>query len=351
MSKPSIRIGLLKWLLVPLLVVNLAGAGLAYWLAWIPARTAFDQTRTLMGLVWLEAGLALLLAAVVWLALGRGLLPLKKMTADLEARSDDDLSALDEQHVPLELSPVVQAINRLLDKVQQDAKAQQNFLANVAHQLRTPLAGFRTQLEWLLQKHAGEPESAHSIALMTSSTERMIRQTNQLLALARAEPAKFEKERLRVVELNRLVEESIQHFVEQADRKNIDIGFNLQPTRVMGDHFLLRDLIDNLVDNAIRYSPSNSKVTVSTLHGKDGGIFSVEDSGPGITPSEQELIFNRFRRLDDSVAGNGLGLAIVRDIAKDHGARISVESGVSAGTIFSVHFPFPILGMPSKLPA
>ncbi|WP_442783183.1 sensor histidine kinase [Collimonas fungivorans] len=346
----SIRVRLLKWLLLPLLVVNLAGAGLAYWLAGSPGRIVFDQTSILTGLVWLEAGLALLLAIVIWLALGRGLLPLKKMTADLEARSDDDLSALDQRHVPLELSPVVTAINRLLDKVQQDAKAQQNFLANMAHQLRTPLAGFRTQLEWLRQKHAGEPESAHSIALMTSSTERMIRQTNQLLTLARAEPAKFEKERLRVVELNRLVEESIQHFVEQAHRKNIDLGFNLQPTRVMGDHFLLRDLIDNLIDNAIRYSPQGGKVTVSSLHGKDGGIFSVEDSGPGIKPSEQELIFNRFRRLDDSVAGNGLGLAIVRDIAKDHGARITVEPATAGGTVFSVLFPFPILGAPSRLP-
>ncbi|MDB5767986.1 MAG: ATP-binding region, ATPase-like:Histidine kinase, partial [Collimonas fungivorans] len=163
----SIRVRLLKWLLVPLLVLNLIGAGLAYWLASSPGRTVFDQTSILTGLVWLEAGLALVLAAVIWLALGRGLQPLKKMTADLEARSDDDLSALEQRHVPLELSPVVTAINRLLDKVQQDAKAQQNFLANMAHQLRTPLAGFRTQLEWLRQKHAGEPESAHSIALMT----------------------------------------------------------------------------------------------------------------------------------------------------------------------------------------
>jgi len=462
MSMSSIRISLLKWLIVPLLLVNFVGAGLTYWLAWIPAQIAFDQSladagwamiprlheagaeveidlskqaeqvlrvdhfdalflavrdgqgkllagdadfpalpqneqlndptpydglmrgepvrvvalKTMIGnqpvfigvaetirkrthirsviflaLLLLEGVLSLVLVAAIWLAVSKGLVPLKKMKLDLNARSGEDLSALDEQHVPLELSPVVKAINGLLDKVQLDAKAQQNFLANVAHQLRTPLAGFRTQLEWLLQKHADEPESAHSIALMTSSTERMIRQTNQLLTLARAEPAKFEKERLRVVDLNKLVEESIQHFVEQAHKKNIDLGFNLQPARVMGDHFLLLDLIDNLVDNAIRYSPQNGTVTVNTLQGKDGGIFSVEDSGPGIAPSEQELIFNRYHRLDDHIAGNGLGLAIVRDITKDHGARITVEPGAAGGTIFSVYFPFPILGAPAKLPA
>jgi len=462
MSMPSIRISLLKWLIVPLLIVNLIGAGLTYWMAWIPAQIAFDQSladagwamiprlheaggeveidltkqaeqvlrvdhfdaiflvvrdrqgkllagdgdfpalpqreelndptpydgvmrgepvrivalKTMIGnqpvfigvaetlrkrmhirsviflaLALLEGVLAMVLIAAIWLAVSKGLLPLKKMKVDLNARSRDDLAALNEQDVPLELRPVVKAINGLLDKVQLDAKAQQSFLANVAHQLRTPLAGFRTQLEWLLQKHADEPESAHSITLMASSTERMIRQTNQLLTLARAEPAKFEKERLRVVELNKLIEESVQHFVEEAHKKNIDLGFNLQPTRVMGDHFLLRDLIDNLIDNAIRYTPHNGTVTVSSLHGKDGGIFSVEDSGPGIAPSEQELIFDRFHRLDDSVAGNGLGLSIVRDITKDHGARISVESAASGGTIFSVYFPFPILGAPSKLPS
>lgn len=449
---PSIRASLLMWLLVPLLTVNIVGAGMTYWLAWIPAQIAFDQSladagwamiprlhengaqveidlskqaeqvlrvdhfdaiflvvrdqqgkllagdadfpvlperealnepapydgfmrgepvrimalKTMIGKQTVHIGvaetlrkrtrirseifLALLLLAVIWLAISRGLLPLKRMKAELNARSRDDLSALDEKPVPSELAPVVAAINGLLERMQLDAKAQQNFLANVAHQLRTPLAGFRTQLEWLLHKHADEPESAHSIVLMTSSTERMIRQTNQLLTLARAEPAKFEKERLRVVELNQLVEGSVQHFVEEAHKKNIDLGFSLQPTRVMGDHFLLRDLIDNLIDNAIRYSPRGGTVTVGTLQGKDGGIFSVEDSGPGIAASEQESIFKRSHRLDDSIAGNGLGLAIVRDIAKDHGARITVEPGAVGGTIFSVHFPFPILGAPSKLP-
>ncbi|MFC5473896.1 sensor histidine kinase [Paraherbaspirillum soli] len=458
---PSIRMSLLKWLIVPLLMVNLVGAGLTYWLAWIPAQIAFDQSladagwaliprlresggqveialsqqaeqvlrvdhfdaiylvvrngqgrllagdadfpalpekealndpstyddlmrgepirvmalktrignesisigvaetlrkRThirsviLLALVALETVLTMVLIAIIWIAVSKGLLPLKKMQGDLDSRSHDDLSPLDEQNAPRELSPLLKAINALLDKLQIDAKAQQNFLANVAHQLRTPLAGFRTQLEWLLQKHAQEAETAHSIALMASSTERMIRQTNQLLTLARAEPSKFEKERLAVVDLNKLVEESIQHFVEEADKKNIDLGFNLNPTRVMGDQFLLRDLIDNLIDNAIRYSPRDGRVTVHTIQGKDGGIFSVEDTGPGIASSEQELIFNRFYRLDDNVAGNGLGLAIVRDITKDHGARITVEPATGGGTIFSVYFPFPILGAPAKLP-
>ncbi|MGS0742340.1 sensor histidine kinase, partial [Glaciimonas sp. GG7] len=310
-----------------------------------------DHIRSviLLALLLLEAVLAILLIATIWFAVSKGLLPLKKMQTDLNLRSHDDLSALAEDNVPLELGPVVTALNGLLSKLQIGAKKQQYFLANVAHQLRTPLAGFRTQLEWLLQKHADDPETAHSIKLMASSTERMIRQTNQLLALARAEPTKFEKERLEVVELNKLVEESIQHFVEEADKKAIDLGFNLHTTRVMGDQFLLRDLIDNLIDNAIRYSPPNGRVTVHAMQGADGGIFSVEDSGPGIAAADQELIFNRFYRVDDNIAGNGLGLAIVRDITNDHGARITVEPAATGGTIFSVYFPFPILGTATKL--
>ena len=448
---PSIRLNLLKWLIAPLLIINLIGAGLTYWLAWAPAQIAFDQSladaawalvprlreirgniaidlpqqaeqvlrvdhfdaiyfvvrsaegKTITGdkdfpsllmqenlndpaaydgsmrgesiriialktnigkepvfigvaetlrkrthirsvifvaLLVLESLLTLVSIAIVWLAVTKGLFPLKKMQTDLNSRNHDDLSSVKEDNIPLELRPVINAINGLLNKAQIGASVQQSFLANVAHQLRTPLAGLKMQLEWLQQRYASEHETAHSAELMMSSTERMIRQTNQLLALARAEPSQFEKARLEMVELDKLVEESIQHFVEEADKKNIDLGFNLQPTKVMGDRFLLRDMIDNLIDNAVRYSPNKGTITVSCFQNTNRGILSVEDSGPGIAASERDLIFNRFYRLNDKIAGNGLGLAIVRDIVKDHGAEIVLNSGSQGkGTIFSVQFP------------
>ncbi|MDD5241791.1 MAG: sensor histidine kinase [Sulfuricella sp.] len=448
----SIRINLLKWLIAPLLLINLAGAGLTYWLAWAPAQTAFDQSladagwvliprlremqgdilvdlpqqaeqvlrvdhfdaiyfvirnaegKTIAGdkdfpelrqpdalndplayngsmrgepiriislettigsksafigvaetlrkrihiqstifmtFLVLESLLALVSVAIAWFAVTKGLFPLNKMQADLMSRNFDDLSAVKEDGIPLELHPVINAINGLLDKARTGATARQNFLANVAHQLRTPLAGLKTQLEWLQQKYASEQDTAHSAKLMMSSTERMIRQTNQLLALARAEPSQFEKARLEIVELDKLVEDSIQHFVEEADKKNIDLGFNLHPTKVMGDRFLLRDMIDNLIDNAIRYSPQNGTVTIGCVQNEELSVLSVEDSGPGIAASERELIFSRFYRLDDKIAGSGLGLAIVRNIAKDHGAEIVLQSGAGGkGTLFSVRFPF-----------
>jgi two-component system sensor histidine kinase TctE len=177
------------------------------------------------------------------------------------------------------------------------------------------------------------------VAMMLASTERMIRQTNQLLALARAEPSQFQKTRLYPVELDKLVQESIQHFVEEADKKQIDLGFELAPLTIAGDRFLLRDLIDNLVDNAIRYTQPGGRVTVSCHAAEGRGLLQVEDDGPGIPSNELDMIFSRFYRLNNDVAGSGLGLAIVRDIVTDHDAELKVGPGSDGrGTVFSVSF-------------
>lgn len=447
----SIRFTLLKWLIAPLLVINLLGAGLTYGLAWIPAQTAFDQSladaawalipqikefrgsllvdlpeaaeqvlrvdhfdsvflvvrtadgktlvgdkdfppllpseqvdtleaydgtmrgeriritaiRTMIGntevligaaetlrkrehirnliivaLIALELLLTAVLVGIVWIAVTKGMLPLKKMQADLNQRAHNDLSLIDNGGEPVELKPVTSALNGLLDKVHKSTQSQKDFLAEVTHQLRTPLAGMKLQLEWLQPKLTGEPEMNRSAQLMISSTQRMIRQTNQLLALARAEPSRFEKGQLEPMALNKLIAASMQPFVDESGKKKIDLGFELQRTVVNGDAFLLADLIDNLIDNAIRYSPAGSSVTVRCVSNVDGGCFSVEDSGPGIPEQERELIFSRFYRRSRQSTGTGLGLAIVRDVANDHGATVMVRSGAEGkGSIFSVHFP------------
>jgi two-component system sensor histidine kinase TctE len=310
------------------------------------AKTLRKQTQvrnaTVRALVLLEALFTLASVGLIWFSVGSGLQPLNRMRSDLNARGADDLSPISPAEIPDELGPVVAAFNSLLSKVSEGAKAQQDFLANVAHQLRTPLAGLRTQLDWLAARiaPAQDAEAAHSLGLMLSSSERMIRQTNQLLALARAEPSHFEKTRLEPLQLNLLVEEAIQQFVEQASLKQIDLGFDLAPTTVMGDRFLLRDLIDNLIDNALRYTPAFGTVTVSCHPTGSGGLLAVEDSGPGIPPAKREAVFSRFVRLDDKTTGSGLGLAIVRDIATAHGAKLSLDSGAGGrGALFSVTFP------------
>ncbi|MFM9435217.1 two-component system, OmpR family, sensor histidine kinase TctE [Janthinobacterium sp. CG_23.3] len=452
MATTSIRMRLLKWLIGPILLLNLAGGALIYALAWMPAQSAFDQglqdaagalgarlgadaagvridlprqaeqvlrgdavdavyfvvrggdgraiagdadfpplrrggaggaaapvydgavrgepvrivaalarvgghevgigvaktlrkrlqTRaaTVRALVLLEALFTLASVGLIWFSVTNGLRPLNRMRADLNGRGGDDLAPLEAGQLPGELAPVLRAFNGLLERMRDGARAQHDFLANVAHQLRTPLAGLRSQLEWLEKRPGAEPDTANSIRLMLLSTERMIRQTNQLLALARAEPSHFEKTRLEPLALERLVEESIQYFVEEAAKKAIDLGFDLRATTVRGDRFLLRDLVDNLVDNAIRYTPAGGVVTVGCRPDGAGGLLTVEDSGPGIAPDKRELVFNRFVRLDDKSTGSGLGLAIVRDIALAHGAAIAIDAAPGAGgMLLSVRFP------------
>ena len=295
------------------------------------------------GLLLLDLLLTFTASAIVWFGVTRGLKPLQAIQSALNARSHDDLDPLPTGPVPVELAPVTAALNGLLDKVRQAARNQQDFLADAAHQLRTPLAGLKTQLEWMQQRHAGDAETARSTQLMMASTERMIRQTNQLLVLARAEPTQFEKARLAPLALDKVVEESIQHFVQEADKKEIDLGYELAPTVIPGDPFLLRDLIDNLVDNAIRYAPRHGRVTVSCYTEDGAGVLAVEDDGPGIAPLEQELIFKRFYRLNQTSVGSGLGLAIVRDIAVDHGAEVRLSGGADGvGTIVRVRFPLVV---------
>ncbi|MFZ6654436.1 sensor histidine kinase [Undibacterium sp. TJN19] len=292
-----------------------------------------------IALLLMEGLLAGMSATIVWFAVAKGLSPLKKMRADLDSRSYDDLSLIDVKHIAFELQPLVLALNDLLTRVQIGAAAQRDFVANVAHQLRTPLAGLKMQIEWLQQRYVSEEETSHSIKLMMSSTERLIRQTNQFLSLARAEPSQFDQAHLEKLALNKLVEDAIQHFIEEADKKNIDLGFDLHASEIMGNRFLLRDLIDNLIDNAIRYTPANGTITVSCLSTGDRVILKVEDSGPGIAQSEQQLIFNRFYRISDQSNGSGLGLSIVRDIANDHKAGINVSTGSNgSGTVFEVVF-------------
>ncbi|OWW22282.1 sensor histidine kinase [Noviherbaspirillum denitrificans] len=297
------------------------------------------QANIILTLLGLEATLLAISAAIVWFAVREGLFPLQSMRSALEARTSTELSPMEED-LPVELHPLAKAINDLLHRLKSDGEARQHFLANVAHQLRTPLAGLKAQASLLQEKYAGDPEIAHTVGLMSSTTDRMIRQTNQLLALARTEANNTEKRSFEAVRLDKLVEEAIQQIVFVADQKKIDIGFELAPACVSGDTLMLRDLIDNLVDNALRYSPVGASVTVRCREAGDRVEFFVEDTGPGIPEAEREAVFSRYRRLDVKVPGTGLGLAIVHEIVTLHDATVSIGSGAGGkGTTFTVSFP------------
>lgn len=309
------------------------------------ARTvrARQQVRSAIvrSLVLLEGVFSLALVGLAWFSVGNGLAPLARLRARLDARGSADLAPLDDSGMPRELAPVVGAFNALLGRIEAGARAQDEFRANVAHQLRTPLAGLKLQLEWLAARHAADPDSTRSLALMLQANERLIRQTNQLLSLERAEPNRFARSRLLPLDLSELVAESIQHFVEQAAARDIDLGFELEPAPLQGERFMLRDLVDNLVDNALRYTPAGGRVTVACGASSEGGSFlRVEDNGPGIPASLRSQVFERFVRLDQQSTGSGLGLAIVRDIANLHGAELSLgEPEEGSGAVFHIAFP------------
>ena len=290
-------------------------------------------------LVLLELAFTLALGGLAWFSISNGLAPLARLRSALNRRERADLAPLDPAATPRELAAVVVAFNSLLARLAASARSQDAFLADVAHQLRNPLAGAKLQLEWLATRHGDDPETLRALALMKQANERMIRQTSQLLALARAEPSRSIRARFKPLDLAALVTESVQLFVTQAAGRGIDLGFELDPAPLRGERFMLRDLIDNLVDNALRYTPQGGSVTVRTSMGADGAVLEVEDSGPGIPAAKRARVFQRHVRLDQQSSGSGLGLAIVRDIAKVHGATAAVaDAQGSTGALFIVKF-------------
>jgi two-component system sensor histidine kinase TctE len=312
-------------------------------------------TEIIKGVILPQFVILPLAVLLVWLALARGIAPLNELQQRIRRRDIDDLSPIDEREAPEEVSPLVRAINDLLGRLDKSMRAQKHFLADAAHQLKTPLAGLRTQAE-LAQRQidAGQHDpqalkkSLQQIARSSQSAAHMV---NQLLAMARAEDQQHASQR-QVVNLAQLATETVRDFVPRALEKRIDLGYEgpepsgstlRQPSSthesatlarhpqgplVVGHPMLLRELIRNLVDNALLYTPAGGTVTVRVVDDPFGQVvvLQVEDSGPGIAPAEREQVFQPFyRSLGTNVDGSGLGLAIVREIALQHGAEVTLE--------------------------
>ena len=275
---------------------------------------------------------------IVWFGVKRGLWPLARLSEELKARSPRDLRPIDVAGAPEETRPLVTALNGLLEEVAHSAQNQQRFLADAAHQLRTPLAGLRAHTELALAQPLPESCRAH-LEQVHQATIRTARLANQLLALARAEPGA--RGGSAEVNLRSLVEGEADSWVHQALARDIDLGFELEAAPVIGDALLLREALVNLVHNAIQYSHSGGHVTVRTGR-RDGCSFAeVEDDGPGIAAQERERVLERFYRAPGTPGtGSGLGLAIVREIAGGHGARMELGAGAGArGCRVALTFP------------
>ncbi len=282
-----------------------------------------------------------ILMLVVWWVVSGSLEPVARVRSQVAERQADDLSPVSENGLPDEVRPLVQELNLLFGRVRTAFDAQQNFVADAAHELRTPLAALKLQAQSL--ERADGPEARKlAVARLTAGIDRATRLVEQLLVLARQEASAAGGTPTRQVELGDLARRTVGDLAGVAAAKGVDLGLQHADTAsVEGQPEALQILLRNLVDNAIKYTPSGGTVDISVHAGKDETVVSVEDSGPGIPPEERERVFDRFYRVPGSdAAGSGLGLAIIKAIAQRHGATLSLgESARLGGLAASVAFP------------
>ncbi len=299
---------------------------------------------------------------LVWLALARGIRPLAELQQRIRRRDSTDLSPIEVGGVPDEVAPLVGAINDLLQRLDQTIAAQRHFLADAAHQLKTPLAGLRMQAELAareIEAGRGDPaEVRHSLEQIAVSSQRAAHMVNQLLAMARADAASGQVLQHQPLDLAALVRSVVHDFVAKAMERRIDLGYEGPDSgvtgpsvTVLGEPVLLGELVRNLVDNALQYTPAGGTVTARVVPDPFGQVVvvQVEDTGPGIPPAERDAVFRPFyRALGTQVDGSGLGLAIVAEIAQRHGASITLadarprHAGAASpppGALFTVRFP------------
>ena len=281
--------------------------------------------------------IALATLIIVWFGVKKGLQPLARLSDEIKARSSGDLRPIDAAGAPEETRPLVGALNGLLEEVSAASRKQQRFLADAAHQLRTPLAGLQAHTELALAQPMPDACRAQ-IEQVHRATIRTGRLANQLLALARAEPGA--RSETSVVDLKSIAGGEADAWVRQSLSRDIDLGFELEPAAVDGDAFLLREALSNLVHNALEYSNRGGRVTVRTGRRNGHAFLEVEDDGPGIAPQERALVLERFYRVPGTPGtGSGLGLAIVREIAASHAASMFIADGSTGGCRVGITFP------------
>ncbi len=284
-----------------------------------------------------------LLAVLIWWTVGRSLEPLKRVVSEVRQRDAQALEPLSDAGTPVEIAPLTQAINSLLQRVRASFLAQQSFIADAAHELRSPLTALKLQ-SGLLARASTETERGEALASLTDGIDRATRLVEQLLTLARNEPGATGpvREQVDVSDLARL---AITDVLALANARSTEIALDAPaPAAAIGDPAALRILMRNLVDNAVRYTPAGGHVDVAVRFAASGTVLRIDDSGPGIPDDERERVFDRFYRRstgDDSASstGSGLGLAIVRTIAGRHGVAVSLDRSAQGGLGVCVKFP------------
>ncbi|MCX7177121.1 MAG: sensor histidine kinase N-terminal domain-containing protein [Proteobacteria bacterium] len=298
-------------------------------------------SRIISGVILPQFAIIPLAVVLVYLGLTRGIAPLTRLQRRIRQRRPGDLAQINIHGVPEEVRPVIVAFNDMMARFEQNLQGQQRFIANAAHQMRTPLTGLKMQTE-LAQSETDPQLIRASLQHIAESAERAAHLINQLLTLARAEASHEKMHVFTTVDLENLAREVTQEAVPRALAKGIDLGFEDSgwPLLIDGSPVLLHELMSNLVDNAIKYTLPGGRVTART-RAEDFAIFEVEDNGIGMSEADRELVFERFYRVLGSEAdGSGLGLAIVREIAELHRASVQLRPNAAGrGTLAQAVFP------------
>lgn len=332
--------------------LDVAGAPALVQVAETREKRSVLATEIIKGVMLPQLAILPVAVLLVWLALVRGIKPLSELEERIRQRKPDDLSPLDEKVVPLEVAPLVSSVNDLLTRLKSSIATQKRFLADAAHQLKTPLAGLRMQADLAQREQMNTEQLKQSLKQIGRSSMRATHTVNQLLSLARAETSGKSLVR-QPCDLAALAIDAVQDTVPRAMDKHIDLGYDgAQPgsgVTLQGNPTLLTEMVRNLLDNAVNYTPSSAQhpgiVTARVLADPFSGVqvLQVEDTGPGIPEAERELVFQPFyRALGTNVDGSGLGLPIVLEIARQHHAVVEVEDArpgqTPPGTRVSVRF-------------
>lgn len=285
--------------------------------------------------------LALVAIAGIFVLLGlrRGLAPLIRLRDAVQSPSRSDLDPVEVPGAQTEIRPLIDALNVYMERVRAQMAAQRRFIANAAHQLRTPLALLSTQASYALRESAAEARQEALVALQASSG-KLARLAEQLLTLSRAEPGS-RRPRADRVDLTEAARHVLETHAPTAIDRNIDLGLEeAGPVPVIGDGTMLREMIVNLVDNALRYSQAGGSVTLKLAAVDGQAVLTVTDDGPGIPVDERDHVFERFYRIAGSTEeGSGLGLAIVREVVENAGGRVTLGDGAAGGLVVEVRLP------------
>jgi signal transduction histidine kinase len=295
--------------------------------------------RVMIPLLLLLPAMAL---AVLWIV-GRGLRPLRRLTAEVERRDVRSLEPLVADELPREIEPLVAELNRLLLRLREAFAAQRAFISDAAHELRSPLTALRLQLQ-LLDRAPDEAARIEARGRLGEAVARAIHLVEQLLALARSDP-RDNIGNLEPLDLTAVAAQALADAHELALERQIDLSLDARPNiMVRGERESLRVMIRNLVDNAVRYTPRGGAVQVHGTQTAEGAVLDVMDTGPGIAPADRARVFDRFYRRGASLeGGTGLGLAIVKAIAERHGAQVTLADAPGGGLHVTVKFPLRLV--------